>query len=195
MDTQIDLTALSTDELIEVAQLAIEQKQVAEDGYKQIRSESQKWADLLIQVVDYVSNHKGDVEKLAEIEEENPKLAKLIQEKVYGGKTSKELNSSVSEETQSSIDEIVNQLPEDLQEKFREEFTEMTEWKKITDKNFAKYVKATMWVIQDSVDLSIEQEAKIWSMGSDGKKTTSKSEDNNTRSAKQNDIAKSFDNL
>ena len=191
----LDLTTLTSEELIEVAQTALEKKQQAEDAYKQNKSSSSKWAQLLLDVIDYSKKHKWDINKLAEIEESKPELARLIQEKLYDGKTSDDLRPKVSQEVQSQIDDVIEQLPESMREKFQEEFNDITEWKTVSKNNLEKFVKATMWIIQGNVDLSIEEQAKIWSLGSDGKKTTSKWEDAQARLQRQNEIAKQFDNF
>jgi hypothetical protein len=52
-----------------------------------------------------------------------------------------------------------------------------------------------MSVIQEDVDLETQEELKIWSMGSEGKKTSSKKEEKDARTQKQMEIAKSFDHL
>lgn len=192
---ETDLSTLSHDEVIAIALEAIEQKQQFEDSYKQIKSESTKWAQLILDLHDYTLNHNGDLDKLAEIEETNPKLAKLIQEKNYWGKSSEELRPKVTSKIQSKIDEVLEQLPEDQRAKFVTEFDDLTEWKKITDENLSKFVKATIAVIQENVDESIKDDLKIWSMGSEGKKTSSKKDEADAWTKKQMEIAKSFDQL
>jgi len=192
---EIDLSTLSQEEVIEIAKEAIAQKQQFEDSYKQIKSESTKGTQLILDLHDYTLNHNGDLDKLAEIEETNPKLAKLIQEKNYWGKTSEELRPKVSSKIQSKIDEVLEQLPEDQKAKFVTEFDELIDGKKITDDNLSKFVKATMAVIQENVDESIKDDLKIWSMGSEEKKTSSKKEEADAWTKKQIELAKSFDNL
>ena len=192
---ELDLSTLSHEEVIAIAQEAIEQKQQFEDSYKQIKSSTSRGTQLILDLHDYTLNHNGDLDKLAEIEEYNPDLAKLIQEKNYWGKSSEELRPKVTPKLQSQIDEVLEQLPEDQRAKFVTEFDELTDGKKITDENLSKFVKATMAVIQENVDESIKDDLKIWSMGSEGKKTSSKKEEADAWTKKQMDIAQSFDNL
>jgi hypothetical protein len=56
---------------------------------------------------------------------------------------------------------VLEQLPEEQKAKFVTEFQELTEGKKITKDNLAKFVKATMSVIQEDVDLETQEELKI----------------------------------
>lgn len=103
-------------------------------------------------------------------------------EKFYDGKTiedllpknleteTSELDTKVKEAVQSQkvvdmVSSTVAQLPEEMQSKFQEEFAELTEGKKLTSETVGKYINLTIKSISPDVNLNLEQQARVASIG------------------------------
>lgn len=174
--TKEDLSDLSPEELQD---LVIE----TQNEYNALKSNSDRWVSkvlqekkMLEQVVQLVID---DESKLAEIASKNQDLANKVSQKLYWKEYSDQMKVKndadvdtiveqklMQQKVNDRIDKICSQLPtEEDQKKFREEFFELTDGKKLSNDNIDKFVRASLAVVSDSgnVDISKVKEISVWS--------------------------------
>lgn len=161
-ETLANLDNLSPEEAIEVAKNVV-------DEYETLKSSTSKGITLVDQAITFYKTSWSDVEKIRELQEEHPEVAKVFLKKFYDGKTIEEIVTSKEEELESRkaedenkvVDErynhYFNQIPEDLQEQFKEEYDELVGKRKMTPEKVDKYVDLVIKSIRPNMSSTIEQ--------------------------------------
>lgn len=183
-----NLDNLSQEEVIEVAKQAV-------DEFKTLQSSTTKGLNLVDQAITFYKNTWGDLEKLKELKETNPEIASIVIKKFYDGSDideiqenlqKKEEDLKMSDQVQSIINSYKDQIPEEMKEKFDQEFTEFVWQRKLTPENVEKYIKASLRELWSSVDTKVIEDARLasaWWASSSPKK-------NNKEEALLNDAKK-----
>lgn len=161
----VNLNDLSHEELQEVVNGAVSE-------YKELESNTERWAQNLLwekkkleKAIETFNNVNSDPEKLDKLMEDEPELWKFIIDKFFNGKSLDEIKKSKpniddiveqklnQKEVEKKLSSVIAQLPEDLVEKFNEEFKDLTDGKKLTADNVQKYIKNTLSNISEDDNL------------------------------------------
>jgi hypothetical protein len=182
----MDIKTEVLENLENLENLSPEQKEkVAEEvstQFKQLQSSTSKGVQHLNEAIKFYKESANDPQKLLELQGSNPEVAKIVLDKFFDGQTIEdllpqnpeiepsELDTKVKEAVQSQkVDDLVSsavaQLPEEMQSKFKDEFTELTEGKKLTSETVGKYISLTIKSISPDVNLNVEQQARLASIG------------------------------
>lgn len=161
-ETLANLDNLSPDEAIEVAKSVV-------DEYETLKSSTSKGITLVDQAITFYKTSWSDVEKIKALQEEHPEVAKVFLKKFYDGKTIEEIVTSKEEELETKKSEeenkvveerynhYLNQIPEDLQVQFKEEYDELVGKRKMTAERVDKYVDLVIKSIRPNMSSTIEQ--------------------------------------
>jgi len=176
-ETLANLDNLSPEEAIEVAKNVV-------DEYETLKSSTSKGITLVDQAITFFKTSWSDVEKIKALQEEHPEVAKVFLKKFYDGKTVEEIVTSKEQELESKkaedenkvVDErynhYFNQIPEDLQAQFKEEYDELVGKRKMTPEKVDKYVDLVIKSIRPNMSSTIEQAKLAAAWGSSVKAET-----------------------
>jgi hypothetical protein len=160
----VDLNDLSHEELQEVV------TSVASE-YKELESNTERWAQSLLgekkkleKAIDTFKNVNSNPEALDKLMESDPEIWQFIIDKFFDGKSIDEIKKKTNiddivdqrlnqKEVEKKLSSVREQLPEDLIEKFDEEFKDLTEGKKLSSENVQKYIKNALSNISEDGDL------------------------------------------
>jgi len=161
----VDLNDLSHEELQEVVNSVSSE-------YKELESNTERWAQSLLwekkkleKAIDTFKNVNSNPEDLDKLMESDPELWQFIIDKFFDGKSIDEIKKSKpniddivdqrlnQKEVEKKLSSVREQLPEDLIEKFDEEFKDLTEGKKLSSETVQKYIKNALSNISEDGDL------------------------------------------
>ncbi len=161
----VDLNDFSHEELKEVvASVASE--------YKELESNTERWAQSLLsekkkleKAIDTFKNVNSNPDALDKLMESDPEIWQFIIDKFFDGKSVDEIKKSKpsiddlvdqrlnKKEVDKKLSSVIEQLPEDLVDKFNEEFKDLTEGKRLSAENVQKYIKNALSNISEDGDL------------------------------------------
>lgn len=185
--TAEELQALSPEELQE---LVIQNQ----EAYDKLKSDSSKWANKVLDekklLEKAMSTVIKDKEGLSAIYEADPELANAISQKLFNEDyvpwtTSKSEVVDVekiveqqlaTKEVNKKVSKVIEQLPEDIKEKFTAEYNELIQDKSITGENVDKYIKAALSLVSDEDNSQTNYLKSISIWGQWGGKKVSASE-------------------
>lgn len=166
----VDLNDLSHEELQEVVNVAV-------SDYKELESNTERWAQSLLWEKKklekamsilrdaWSDNESIDANMVKIIMENDPETWQFIIDKFFDGKPLEEITKNKKsiddivdqrlnqKEVEKKLSSVREQLPEDLIEKFDEEFKDLTEGKKLSSENVQKYIKNALSNISEDGDL------------------------------------------
>jgi len=160
----VDLNDLSHEELQEVVNGVTSE-------YKELESNTERWAQSLLwekkkleKAIDTFKNVNSNPEALDKLMESDPEIWQFIIDKFFDGKSIDEIKKKTNiddivdqrlnqKEVDKKLSSVRDQLPEDLIEKFDEEFKDLTEGKKLSSENVQKYIKNALSNISEDGDL------------------------------------------
>jgi len=160
----VDLNDLSHEELQEVVNGAVSE-------YKELESNTERWAQSLLwekkkleKAIDTFKNVNSNPDALDKLMESDPEIWQFIIDKFFDGKSIDEIKKKTNiddivdqrlnqKEVDKKLSSVREQLPEDLIEKFDEEFKDLTEGKKLSSENVQKYIKNALSNISEDGDL------------------------------------------
>ncbi len=160
----VDLNDLSHEELQEVVNGVTSE-------YKELESNTERWAQSLLwekkkleKAIDTFKNVNSNPDALDKLMESDPEIWQFIIDKFFDGKSIDEIKKKTNiddivdqrlnqKEVDKKLSSVREQLPEDLIEKFDEEFKDLTEGKKLSSENVQKYIKNALSNISEDGDL------------------------------------------
>jgi len=160
----VDLNDLSHEELQEVVNGAVSE-------YKELESNTERWAQSLLwekkkleKAIDTFKNVNSNPDALDKLMESDPEIWQFIIDKFFDGKSIDEIKKKTNiddivdqrlnqKEVDKKLSSVREQLPEDLIEKFDEEFKDLTDGKKLSSENVQKYIKNALSNISEDGDL------------------------------------------
>lgn len=162
----VDLNDFSHEELKEVVE------GVASE-YKELESNTERWAQSLLsekkkleKAIETFKNVNSNPEALDKLMESDKEIWQFILDKFYDGQSIDEIKNkkwpSIDElveqklnrkEVDAKLQSVRSQLPEDMVEKFDEEFKDITDGKTLSPENVQKYLKNAISNISDDNSL------------------------------------------
>lgn len=145
--------------------------------YKELESNTERWAQSLLWEKKklekamsilrdaWSDNESIDANMVKIIMENDPETWQFIIDKFFDGKPLEEITKNKKsiddivdqrlnqKEVEKKLSSVREQLPEDLIEKFDEEFKDLTEGKKLSSENVQKYIKNALSNISEDGDL------------------------------------------